>query len=203
MWPQAQRRHTRRTANRSLFGWLRLKLLDATWRLERSQLRNLISSEQSPLGAQRRDQFEIFERESELLRSHLRAVPYWSNGHYQLGQRALALGQTHLAYACAQIVIQLDRSDTSRGELLLAQALGRAGQHEEALLKLRRLRVRDNSSIVVIEELGVILSAQGNFDEALELLISIPHHRRSAEVSSAIIYLQGKLDTVRNRGNSI
>ena len=177
-----------------MFFWLRQKLCDFIWWLERSQIRNTITSIEPPHGAQRLDHLELFEHEATVLQSHLRTIPYWVNGHYQLGQRALRLRQAPLAHACAQAVLQLEGPRSERGELLLAQALRHLGDEQAALSKLRELQSRNATNALVSEELGVILCARGDFNEALGVLTTIPDNRRSAEVCSAIVYLQGKVD---------
>jgi len=178
-----------------LIHWLRAKLCDVIWRLERSQLRGTLTSQEDALGAERRDQLAIYQRECEILTSHLRAFPYWTNGHYLLGQRALALRQTRLAYACAQAVLQLENESSDRGKLLLAQAMRHSGDQRSAVLILQELLTRDRNNIIVLEELGVIFSARGELAEALNCLDAIPSHLRSIEVSTALSYLRSKLES--------
>ena len=194
----AQLKRIHLTANRSLLRWLRSLVCDAIWRLERSQIKNQPRAVELQLGAERQDPLEADQLAANILTSHLRLAPYWINGHYDLGQRALRLGQSDLAYACAQAVIQLSPNDSKRGELLLARALRQAGHEQQSLRLLQKLQNEKFELFMVSEEIGIILSARGEYTQAVELLTSIPIRHRSPEVHTAILYLEGKIRVTQN-----
>ena len=96
----------------------------------------------------------------------------------RIAEAALASGRFPEAAEVLRKVVRMDR-DSPRSRLMLAYALWHSGEHEQAILALRRLIERSPANADAWSNLGNFYRAERRFDEAASAF------RRAARLASA------------------
>jgi hypothetical protein len=130
------------------------------------------------------------------LRSLLRRYPFWSNGHRELSELALASDDITTAYAAALSLKTLtphDRRSQGEAALILGRCFLKHGEWSQALQYLKEAESLGIRTLRVIEDQAAAHILGGEFKAALELLNSIPTKDISPEAKAALSFVKTKV----------
>lgn len=130
------------------------------------------------------------------LRTLLRRYPFWSEGHRELAEQALASENITLAYSSALSLKSLtphNRKAQGNSALLLGRCFLKHGEWSQALSYLKDAQVLGVSAPRVLEDQAAAHILGGEFKAALECLNSIPLEKLSAEGKAALGFVKGRV----------
>jgi hypothetical protein len=127
------------------------------------------------------------------LRTLLRRYPFWSEGHRELAEHALASENITLAYSSALSLKSLTphhRRAQGNAALLLGRCFLKHGEWSQALSYLKDAHALGVRSPRLLEDQAAAHILGGEFKAALECLNSIPLEELSAEGKAALGFVR-------------